>query len=79
MWQDYTSAACNENSSIFPVPGDNSEFVAHPDRQRSHQAMDDINKRYGAMTLASARLLDRSSMPDVISPAWKPEGHRKSL
>jgi len=51
----------------------------HPGRQRSHQAMDGINLRYGAMTLASARLLGRSSMPDVISPAWKPEGHRKSL
>jgi len=47
--------------------------------QRSHQAMDSIKTRYGAMTLASALLLDRSSMPDVISPAWKPEGHRKSF
>ena len=50
-----------------------------PGRQRNHQAMDSINTRYGPMTLTSARLLDRSSMPDVISPAWKPEGHRKSL
>ena len=51
----------------------------HPRRERSHQAMDQINQRYGAMTLASARLLGRSSMPDVISPAWKPEGHRKTV
>jgi hypothetical protein len=35
--------------------------------QRSHQAMDSINTRYGAMTLTSARLLDRSSMPGVIA------------
>jgi DNA polymerase-4 len=41
--------------------------------------MDTINQRYGAMTLASARLLRRSSMPDVISPAWKPSGHRKTV
>ena len=51
----------------------------HPRRERTHQAMDQINQRYGAMTLASARLLGRSSMPDVISPAWKPEGHRKTV
>ncbi len=51
----------------------------HPARQRAHLAMDQINQRYGPMTLASARLLGRSSMPDVISPAWKPFGHRKTV
>jgi DNA polymerase-4 len=51
----------------------------HPRRERAHQAMDRINARYGAMTLASARLLSRSQAPDVISPAWKPQGHRNSL
>lgn len=51
----------------------------HPARQRAHLAMDQINQRYGAMTLASARLLHRSTMPDVISPAWKPYGHRKTV
>ncbi len=50
-----------------------------PARERAHRAMDQINQRYGALTLASARLLGRSSMPDVISPAWKPEGHRKTV
>ncbi len=50
-----------------------------PDRQRRHLAMDGINRRYGTMTLAPARLLDRSTMPDVISPAWKPQGHRKTV
>jgi len=51
----------------------------HPARQRVHSAMDRINTRYGAMALAPARLLRRSSMPDVISPAWKPLGHRKTV
>lgn len=51
----------------------------HPRRERAHHTMDQINQRYGAMTLASARLLERSTMPDVISPAWKPEGHRKTV
>ena len=51
----------------------------HPARKRAHLAMDQVNQRYGAMTLASARLLGRSTMPDVISPAWKPYGHRKTV
>jgi DNA polymerase-4 len=51
----------------------------HPARERAHLAMDQINQRFGPMTLASARLLDRSTMPDVISPAWKPHGHRKTV
>ncbi len=50
-----------------------------PRRERAHAAMDAINARFGAMTLASARLLGRSTMPDVISPAWQPEGHRKTV
>jgi DNA polymerase-4 len=41
--------------------------------------IDQINQRYGELTLAPARLLNRSSMPNVIAPAWKPEGHRQSV
>lgn len=51
----------------------------HPRRERRNLTMDRINQRFGAMTLSSARLLERSSMPDVISPAWKPDGHRKTV
>ncbi len=51
----------------------------HPDRERVHLAMDQVNQRFGSMSLAPARLLHRSSMPDVISPAWKPQGHRKTV
>lgn len=48
-------------------------------RIRAHQVMDTINQRYGNLTLAAARLLDRSKMPDVIAPSWKPSGHRKTV
>lgn len=41
----------------------------HPRRERAHCAMDQVNQRYGSMTLSSARLLGRSRLPDVISPA----------
>jgi DNA polymerase-4 len=41
--------------------------------------MDQINQRYGEFCLAPARLLKRSSMPNVIAPAWKPHGHRQTI
>ena len=41
--------------------------------------MDKVNARYGEFALAPARLLQRSSMPNVIAPAWKPYGHRQTI
>lgn len=45
----------------------------------ANTAMDNINARYGEFTLAPARLLNRSTMPNVIAPAWKPYGHRQTI
>jgi DNA polymerase-4 len=63
----------DEHSPIqhSPLQGNAQQEVA--------QAMDQINQRYGEFTLAPARLLNRSSMPNVIAPAWKPDGHRKTV
>jgi DNA polymerase-4 len=44
-----------------------------------YKAMDNINQRYGEFTLSPARLLQRSDMPNVIAPAWKPDGHRQTI
>ncbi|MGK0298717.1 MAG: hypothetical protein ACI9XC_002340, partial [Gammaproteobacteria bacterium] len=44
-----------------------------------NRVMDNINKRYGEFTLARANLLNRSDMPNVIAPAWKPYGHRQTI
>ena len=41
--------------------------------------IDCVNQRYGEFTLASAKLLGRTDMPNVISPAWKPYGHRQTI
>ncbi|MFP4609593.1 MAG: DNA polymerase IV [Thiohalophilus sp.] len=55
-------------------------FEAEPVQQRaSNQVMDAVNRRYGEFTLAPARLLNRADMPNVISPAWKPFGHRQTI
>jgi len=48
-------------------------------REQINLAMDKINQRYGEFTLAPANLLQRSKMPNVIAPAWKPFGHRKTV
>jgi len=50
-----------------------------PKRAARNQAMDAINIKYGEFALAPALLLKRSSMPNVISPAWKPFGHRQTI
>ena len=44
-----------------------------------HRVMDNINQRYGELSLSPARLLNRSSMPNVIAPAWRPFGHRQTI
>ncbi|MBI4005648.1 MAG: DNA polymerase IV [Gammaproteobacteria bacterium] len=55
-------------------------FAVDTSRQdRVNKVMDAINERYGEFTLAPAQLLSRSSMPNVIAPAWKPYGHRQFI
>jgi DNA polymerase-4 len=48
-------------------------------RDEVNAVMDAVNRRYGELVLAPARLLNRSSMPNVIAPAWKPFGHRQTV
>jgi DNA polymerase-4 len=48
-------------------------------QEEVNAVMDAVNQRYGELALAPARLLNRSSMPNVIAPAWKPYGHRQTL
>ena len=48
-------------------------------RYQLNKTIDCVNKRYGEFTLSPANLLNRTDMPNVISPAWKPYGHRQSI
>jgi DNA polymerase-4 len=54
-------------------------FGVDSGQRDDNRLMDAVNRRYGDLTLAPARLLGRSTMPDVIAPAWKPSGHRKTV
>lgn len=44
-----------------------------------NQAIDQINSKYGEWAIFKAPLINRSDMPNVIAPAWKPSGHRESI
>jgi DNA polymerase-4 len=57
------------------------DFFQESDLERAalNHVVDDINDRYGEFTIAPAPLLHRSGMPNVIAPAWKPEGHRQTI
>lgn len=50
-----------------------------PRRETINQVLDDINIKYGEFTLCPTPMLNRSDMPNVIAPAWKPYGHRQSI
>jgi DNA polymerase-4 len=58
-------------------------FAANPEKTlhdvQLNRALDAINSRYGEFTLSPARLLARSDMPNVIAPAWKPDGLRQTI
>jgi DNA polymerase-4 len=48
-------------------------------RQEINKVLDEINDKFGEFKLTPAKLLKRSTMPNVISPAWKPFGHRETI
>lgn len=69
-------------TALDPHPANKQMEMFIPDRGRLedlNRTRDQINRRYGEFTLAPARLLLRSRMPNVIAPAWKPSGHRETI
>lgn len=69
-------------NALDPQPeGQQLELFSARDTPHSevNKVMDEVNRRYGEFVLAPARLLNRSDMPNVIAPAWKPEGHRQTI
>jgi len=56
------------------------EDNSHKDKREAlNQAIDQINERFGDFTVAPTRVIGRSEMPNVIAPAWKPTGHRRTV
>jgi DNA polymerase-4 len=57
------------------------DFLIQPNTKQEllYSTLDKINDRFGEFTIAPAPLLQRSQMPNVIAPAWKPSGHRQTI
>ncbi|WP_292437940.1 DNA polymerase IV [Methylophaga sp.] len=70
-------------TALSPLHGKQQDLFIDNDakqkRDSLNQAMDNINERYGEFTVAPMRVVGRSEMPNVIAPAWKPSGHRKTI
>jgi DNA polymerase-4 len=69
-------------TALYPVSAGNQLELFDATDETRHEVnavMDAVNQRYGEFALAPARLLNRSSMPNVIAPAWKPFGHRQTI
>ena len=69
-------------TALNPQPrGGQLELFGEPDarREQTNQAVDQVNQRYGELTVAPARLINKSDMPNVIAPSWKPKGHRQTI
>lgn len=63
--------AMQQQRDLFEKPNEKREIL--------NTTVDGINERYGEFAIAPAPLLTRSSMPNVIAPAWKPYGHRRTV
>ena len=62
----------NTQMDIFSEDNDKSEVL--------DQALENIYDKFGPETIKPARLIsDHTDSPDVIAPAWRPSGHRKSV
>lgn len=62
-------------TALSPQQGKQLDLFATDNlqRQQVNHTMDKVNQRYGEFTLAPARLLGKSLMPNVIAPAWRPD------
>jgi DNA polymerase-4 len=82
--------ACWHGEPVFQIqvtaqdPRENSmqlDLLCKPDpkRQKLNGVLDEINSRYGEFAIAPLAMKARSTMPNVIAPAWKPKGYRQTI
>ena len=48
-------------------------------QQRCNHLLDAVHQRFGQAALQPASLLTQATSPDVIAPAWRPDGVRCSV
>jgi len=79
-WNGRVGAFQVQVTALDPLPEKGQvDFLTQPNQKKMNKAVDAINQRYGEFSIAPARLINRSEMPNVIAPAWKPTGHRQTI
>ena len=66
--------------NLKPINLQKDLFIANKGKSKDiDYIVDSINHKFGDLMLRPARLCDKLQTPDVISPSWRPNGHKKSL
>lgn len=76
VWQVQVTALNPDSGYQRDLFTDNNESQH---RDKLNAAIDQINQRYGEFPVAPSRIINKSDMPNVIAPSWKPSGHRKTI
>lgn len=69
-------------TALDPMPKSYQlDLFAKNDKQRFilNKTVDTINDKFGNYSIAPAAMLNRSTMPNVISPSWKAKGYRNTI
>lgn len=69
-------------NALDPRPAaQQQDLFASTSRRRDglNETVDAINARFGAFAVHRAPLVNRTDMPDVIAPSWRPSGPRESI
>jgi len=81
-WQKGLGCFQVQVTALAPTPEKGQlDFIQMPDPKKAalNKVMDKVNNRYGEFCIAPAPLINRTTMPNVIAPAWKPTGHRQTI
>ena len=67
-------------TNLKPINLQKDLFVTRKSKSKDiDYIIDSINYKFGDSMLKPARLCNELETPDVISPSWRPDGHKKSL
>jgi len=80
-WQGEGVFQCQITAQDPQVGGGQLDLFQKESDQRHaiNMIMDKIQLKFGKASITTASRLLRLPMPDVISPAWRPNGHRESI
>jgi len=56
-----------------------SDLFSIPENKQLNKAIDAINGKFGKNVVRKGLMINDLETPDVISPAWKPTGHRQTI